>query len=361
MAVSWYSPSAILTPGGVAAGLSDLWQVIASAPERQANIQRQMEADARAKRQAALEETQLTGVASPGLAGDPGAAALARRIAARQAMEDAAEQRRATEFGWRGQEQPLRLRGMEQDIVLRQRADERAGLGQAGEFANTLGIQLPGYEVLAPVAGRRASMAGIEYNIAQQRENQLRFQNEVERNKAIYGGLYDTINRTPLQDKLSAEGAALRDAEMRKREYDMNRLEASTALARARESKLLAEVEQEKMDANLPKDIQAEIRMLLDQRRKAEDRLMQAEVEGRGFMGQSAMGPMIQDEIASLKSYLPQLNQRIQDLREGRVTVNPNARTIVPPKPTTQTAPAGPAKSRVNLQALDNIKLPGMK
>lgn len=361
MAVPWYSPSAILTPGGVAAGLSDLGQVIASAPERQANIQRQMEADARAKRQAALEETQLTGVASPGLAGDPGAEALARRIAARQAQEDAEARRRELRFGFETELHPIKRRSLEQEIELRQNADARAGLGQAGEFANTLGIQLPGYDVLAPVAGRRAAMAGIEYNTAQQRENQLRFQNEVERNKAIYGGLYDTMNRTPLQEQLVQKRDAEYDAAMRKREYDMNRMEANTALARARESKLLAEVEQEKMDANLPKDIQAEIRMLLDQRRKAEDRLLQAEVEGRGFMGQSAMGPMIQDEIASIQTYLPQLNQRIQDLREGRGTVNPNARTIAPPPPTAQPAPAGPVKSRVNLQALDNIKLPGMK
>ena len=91
MAVSWYSPSSILTPGGVAAGLSDLGQVIASAPERQAQIQRQMEADARAKRDQAIQEIQLGGGYSgtdEGLAGiaeqqrkEREAVALQRKIA----------------------------------------------------------------------------------------------------------------------------------------------------------------------------------------------------------------------------------------------------------------------------------------
>ncbi len=57
MPVSWMQPSAIMTPGGVTAGLSDLAQVIASAPERQAAIQRQREADAREAARLAMAQT----------------------------------------------------------------------------------------------------------------------------------------------------------------------------------------------------------------------------------------------------------------------------------------------------------------
>lgn len=107
MAVSWYSPSAVLTPGGVTAGLSDLAQVIASAPERQAQIQRQMEADARAQRDQALQEIQMGGTyvgpdqgllgAAAQVAADRQAAREQRALHAKQIQAQIDEQRLARE------------------------------------------------------------------------------------------------------------------------------------------------------------------------------------------------------------------------------------------------------------------------
>jgi hypothetical protein len=221
MAVSWYSPSAVLTPGGVTAGLSDLAGVIASAPERRARIEQQMAAESRANREAAINEIRAGG----GYTGqDAGLASIAQRIQQDRDYVVADQQRRK-------QEADLRMQGDQLALASQRRTAELAPVDRA----RTTGIPEQGTFPRADVAQAAGMFAVQEQErkakIAreQQRSDEEAMQNRASRYEAgAYNPLMTPIDEMGMAQQLSMQGWQKRDVEKRKQEAYIKSLENRT-------------------------------------------------------------------------------------------------------------------------------------